>query len=223
LLVVESRGTKRSYRVVGVVHDFRTSIQRIPQPEAYLSSTQEPSRLKLVVRSALPPEAVAARVREVILSEDSQLPIAGVSTVSGLVWEGTAHTRFRAVLLTSFGAFAALLASSGILAVVMYTVARRTRELGIRVAIGAAPRQIVMLLVREMAPALVVGVAAGLLAIYNLSYLLQQQGVLFGVNQFDPTVYSVVALALCVLALLAVWLPARRTGHVAPMVALRSE
>lgn len=222
-LVVESRGTKRSYRVVGVVHDFRTSIQRIPQPEAYLSSTQELSRLKLVVRSTLPPDAVAARVREVILSEDSQLPIAGVSTVSGLVWEGTAHTRFHAVLLTSFGAFAALLASSGILAVVMYTVARRTRELGIRVAIGAAPRQIVMLLVRGMAPALVVGLAAGLLAIYNLSYLLQRQGVLFEVNQSDPTVYSVVAVVLCVLALLAAWLPARRAGRIEPVVALRAE
>jgi putative ABC transport system permease protein len=222
-LIVESRGTKRSYRVIGVARDFRTTIQRVPQPEVYLPSTQELSRLKLVVRSTLPPEAVAARVREVILSEDPQLPIAGISTVNGLVWEGTAHTRFHAVLLTSFGAFAALLASSGILAVVMYTVARRTREIGIRVAIGAAPRQVVMLLMREMTPALLVGLATGLLAIYNLAYLLQRQGVLFEVSQSDPTLYWTVTVALSGLALFAVWLPAHRAGRVEPMVALRSE
>jgi len=222
-LSVESRGTKRSYRVVGVADDFRASIRREPQPEVYLASTQEASRLKLVVRSKLPPATVAARIREVILAEDPEVPIAGISTVNGLVWEGTAYTRFQAALLTIFGVFAAVLASSGILAVVMYIVARRTREIGIRIAIGAAPRQIVMLLVREMTPSVVAGLAAGLLAIYNLSYLLQRQGVLFQVNQFDPGLYSAVTLALSALALVAVWLPTRRAARVAPMVALRAE
>ena len=173
------------YTVVGVVRDFRASIRRDPQPEVYLASTQIASRLKLVVRSTLPPDTVAARIREAIVSEDPEIPLAGISTVNGLVWEGTAYTRFHAALLTAFGVFAALLASSGILAVVMYTVARRTREMGIRIAIGAAPRQISMLLVREM-PAVAGGLSAGLLAIYNLSRLLQRQGVLFGVSQFDP-------------------------------------
>ena len=188
-LSVESLGTKRSYRVVGVVRDFKASIQRDPQPEVYLASTQVASRLKLVVRSTLPPDIVAARIREVILAEDPEIPLAGISTVNGLVWGGTAYTRFHAALLTVFGVFAALLASSGILAVVMYTVARRTREIGIRIAVGAAPRQIAALLVREMTPALAAGLAAGLLAIYNLSHLLQRQGVLFGVSRSDPALY----------------------------------
>ena len=175
------------------------------------------------MRSTLPPDIVAARIREVILSEDPEIPLAGISTVNGLVWGGTAYTRFHAALLTVFGVFAALLASSGILAVVMYTVARRTREIGIRIAIGAAPRQIAMLLVREMTPALAAGLAAGLLAIYNLSHLLQRQGVLFGVSQSDPALYSTVTIALSVLALVAVWLPARRAGRVEPIVALRTD
>ena len=102
-------------------------------------------------------------------------------------------------------------------------MARRTREIGIRIAIGAAPRQIAMLLVRETTPALAAGLAAGLFAIYNLSHLLQRQGVLFGVSQVDPALYATVTVALSVLALTAVWLPARRAGRVEPMVALRSE
>ena len=130
-LSVESRGTKRSYRVVGVADDFRASIRREPQPEVYLASTQEASRLKLVVRSKLPPATVTARIREVILAEEFRKCQSPDLTVNGLVWEGTVYTRFQAALLTIFGVFAALLASSGILAVVMYIVARRTREIGI--------------------------------------------------------------------------------------------
>jgi putative ABC transport system permease protein len=222
-ILVESRGAKRFYLVVGVARDFRPSIRRAPQPEAYLASTQEVSRLKFVVRSKLPADTVAARVRGLILSEDPEAPIAGISTVSGLIWDGTAYTRFHAALVTIFGVFAALLASSGILAVVMYTVARRTREIGVRIAIGATPHQVVMLLVREMTPPLVFGLAGGLLAIYNLAYLLQRQGVLFEVGQFAPGLYAAVTVVLAVLALLAAWLPARHAGRVEPMVALRSE
>ena len=85
-----------------------------------------------------------------ILSEDPELPITAITTASSLVWDGAAYVRFQALLLSAFGVFAALLASSGILAVVMYTVARRTREIGMRIAIGASPHQVVSLFVREM-------------------------------------------------------------------------
>lgn len=161
--------------------------------------------------------------RRSILSEDPETAIGGVSTAIGLIWNGTAYTRFHAVLVTTFGVFAALLACSGILAVVMYTVAGRTREIGVRIAIGAAPRQVVMLLVREMTFPTVAGLAAGLLAIYNLAYLLQRQGVLFEVRQFDPGLYAAVTVSLLALALVAAWLPARRASRVDPMVALRAE
>jgi putative ABC transport system permease protein len=223
LLTIDSRGTKRSYQVVGVARDFRPSVRRQPQPEVYLSSTQDVSRLKVVVRSTLSPATVAARIRDVVASEDPEIPLSGISTAGGLLWESNSYTRFHAALLTIFGVFAALLATSGILAVVMYTVARRTREIGVRIAIGATPRQVVMLLVRETTRPLVVGVAAGLLAIYNLASLLQRQGVLFEVRPFDPGLYASVTVGLSVVAIVAAWLPARRAGRIDPMVALRSE
>jgi putative ABC transport system permease protein len=222
-LLIESRGRKRTYGVVGVARDFRASLRRVPQPEAYLAAAQEPSRLKVVVRSALPPDVVAARIRAVVSSEDPDVPITAVSTVTGLVRSGAAYTRFHAVLLAAFGVVGALLASMGILAVVASTVAYRTREIGVRIAIGATPHHVVTLMAREMTVPVVGGLAAGLLGIYNLASLLQQRGVLFEVNQFEPGLYTVVTLALSVLAIAAAWLPARRAARVQPMVALRSE
>jgi putative ABC transport system permease protein len=209
--------------VAGVARDFRASLRRVPQPEAYLAAAQEPSRLKVVVRSALPPDVVAARIRAVVSSEDPDVPITAVSTVTGLVRSGAAYTRFHAVLLAAFGVVGALLASTGILAVVAYTVAHRTREIGVRIAVGATPHHVVTLLVREMTVPVVGGLAAGLLGVYNLSWLLQRRGVLFEVNPFEPGLYTVVTLALSVLAIAAAWLPARRAARVQPMVALRSE
>jgi predicted permease len=223
LLTIDSLGTKRTYQVVGIARDFRPSARRDPQPEVYLSSTQNVTRLKVVVRSTLSPATVAARIRGVIASEDPEIPLSGISTAGGLLWESNSYARFHAALLTVFGVFAALLATSGILAVVMYAVARRTREIGVRIAIGATPRQVVMLFVRETIRPLVGGLLAGLLLIHNLATLLQRQGVLFEVRPFDPGLYGLVTVALSVVALVAAWLPARRAGRVDPMVALRSE
>jgi putative ABC transport system permease protein len=222
-LIIESRGRKRSCQVIGVTRDFRPSIRRIPQPEVYVAAAQEAAPLKLVVRSELPPDVVAARIRGAILSEDPEVPIAGIVTARGLVWDGAAYVRFHASLLTAFGMFGVLLASSGILAVVMYTVSRRTREIGMRVAIGASPEQVVRLFVREMMLPLLGGLAAGLFGVYGIATLLQQQGVLFEVRRFEPGLYASVTLGLFLLALVAAWVPARRAAVIEPMVALRSE
>ena len=105
----------------------------------------------------------------------------------------------------------------------MYTVAHRTREIGVRIAIGATPHDVVALLIREVTPPLVGGLAAGLLGVYNLTLLLHRQGVLFEVDRFEPGLYALVTLALSVLATAAAWLPARRAARVQPMVALRYE
>ena len=188
-----------------------------------MAAAQEPGPSKLVVRSELPPDVVAARIRGAILSEDPEVPITGITTANSLVWDGAAYVRFHASLLTAFGVFAALLASSGILAVVMYTVARRTREIGMRIAIGASPQQVVRLFVWETTLPLLCGLAAGLFGVYSMTTLLQQQGVLFEVRRFEPGLYAGVTLALFLLGLVAAWIPARRAALIEPMLALRSE
>jgi ABC-type antimicrobial peptide transport system permease subunit len=157
----------------------------------------------------------------VLHAEDPEAPMTALTTVSQLISTGNAYTRFHAALITVFGIFAALLASSGILGVVAYAVARRRREIGIRIAIGAAPRQAVTLVVREMTLPIVLGLGGGLILVYNLAFLLQRQGVLFEVQQFDPGVYGAVTLALASLVLVAAWLPARSAARIDPRAALR--
>ncbi len=222
-LIVESRGSNWRSRVVGVTRDFRPSIQRIPQPEVYMAAAQAAGPLKLVVRSELPSDVVATRIREAILSENPEVPISAITTANNLVWDGAAHVRFHASLLTAFGVFGAVLAVSGILSAVMYTVARRRREIGMRIAIGATPQQVVRLFIRETMPPLLCGLAAGLFGVYGMTILLKQQAVLFEVGRFEPGVYAAVTLALFVLALVAAWIPACRATRIDPMVALRSE
>ena len=94
-LIIDSRGRKRSSNVVGVVRDFRSSMRRVPQPEVYLPAAQESAALKLIVRSELPPDAVAAQVRAAIVSEDPDVPIAGISTANSFLWDGAADVDSR--------------------------------------------------------------------------------------------------------------------------------
>ena len=122
-----------------------------------------------------------------------------------------------------FGLFAALLAAAGILAAVSYAVSRRTHEIGVRIALGAAPRGIIMLVMRDVAPAIAVGLAAGFVAIYNLSSLLTREGLLFEVREHDVPTYAAAAAMVIVIAGVAAWVPARRAAQVDPIVALRTE
>jgi predicted permease len=223
-LIVDSRGRKRTSRIVGVVGDFRQGPRRAPQPEVYLAAAQEPVRLmKVIVRSHLPYHVVAARVRAAVFSEDPTIPVSEMSTAVGLVQDGAAYTRFHAILLTVFGVFGVLLACSGILAVVMYAVSDRTREIGVRIAIGAAPRQVVSLLVRELTWPLVGGVVAGLFTVTQLGAVLQKQNVLFAVDPLDARIYLAVVIGLSILSIMAAWLPARRAALIEPTVALRAD
>jgi predicted permease len=222
-LIVESRGRRRPTQVVGVTRDFRPTLRRMPQPEVYVAAAQESGPLKVVVRSELPPDIVAAQIRGATLAEDPNVPITGIVTTQSLVRAGAEYVRFQALLLTAFAVFAGFLAASGILAVVMYRAARRTREIGIRIALGASPNQVVGLFVREVTLPLVCGLAGGLFGGYGMTAVLQRQEVLFEVRRFEPALYAGVALTLLVVALVATWFPARRAALMKPVMALRSE
>jgi len=221
---VDSGGPKQSYFVVGVVRDLRGSLIRPPQPEVYVSSGQVDSRdLTIVVRSRLATAAVITAIRAAVQTEDPDLPVAGTTTVSGLAGQATAYRRFNTVLLMLFGISAATLVAAGILAVVSYSVARRTRELGVRVALGADPGRVVRLVMREMSWPTAVGIGAGLIVITNLAHLLTRQGLLFDIGERHVPTYGAAIAVVVGIVIVAAWIPARRAARIDPVVALRTE
>jgi putative ABC transport system permease protein len=164
---------------------------------------------------------VAAAVRDEIHAIDKNLPVTDVETLPEAVHASVAEPRFRTLLLGLFGGMALVLAAIGIYGVVSFSVARRTREIGTRMALGATPGSIWRLVIGESAKlvllGLVVGIPAALLLMRSLGALL------FGVRPSDPLTFVAVASLLTLVALVAAYLPARAAMRVDPMVALRCE
>ncbi len=209
--------------VVGVVADVRQEeLAAKPYPQLYAVAAQQPARaMYLAVRTAGDPGALAGPVRRLVAALDPQLPVYGVSTMDERVGRSVARPRVTASLVVLFGALALALAAFGIYGVVALAVAQRTRELGVRLAIGARPGDVVRLVVRqEMRPALG-GVALGLVAAAAASRLLA--GLLYGVGAADPATFAAVAVFLAGVAAAATWMPARRATRVSPLDALRGD
>jgi ABC-type antimicrobial peptide transport system permease subunit len=138
-----------------------------------------------------------------------------------LVARATVYYRFQTTLLTLFGVFALMLAATGILAVVTYAVARRTREMGIRIAVGARPTDVILLLLRDLTPSVCGGVGVGVVAAYCLSTVLKR--IVFGIRSVDGATALLAAGAIVILTVCAAWIPARRATRIDPVAALRSE
>ena len=176
---------------------------------------------EVVVRSNLSAAAVAAAVREEVHAIDRDLPVTDVETLPEAVHASVAEPRFRMLLLGLFGGIALLLAAIGIYGVVSFSVSRRTREIGTRMALGATPGSIWRLVIGESARLVLLGLAVGIPAALLLTRSLS--ALLFAVHPSDPLTFVVVASLLTVVALAAAYLPARRAMRVDPMVALRCE
>jgi len=188
----------------------------------YVPFAQEPWwAAYLVVRTAGDPSHLSGIVREAVHALDPGLPIESVQPMTEIVEESVAPPRFRAMLLSLFGAAALILAVVGIYGVLSYSVGRRTRELGIRVALGAERRDVLRLVIGEGLALTGLGLAAGVVGAAVLTRFLAS--LLFGVGRFDPTTYAGVALALVATGVLACWVPARRATRVDPVTALRAE
>ena len=216
------RGDPQTYRVVGVAANIRGSIYRPAMPEVYVNWAQRPTpRMNLVVRSELNPLAVEAAIRTAVRRVAPDAATTDVATIGQLTDQATQYYRFSSVLLMFFGLCSWLLDGTGIFAVVMHAVARRTRELGIRVAMGARFGQLAGLFLRDLAPAMVVGIGAGLLATYACTGLARR--LVVGIRQPDLSVSVLAATILCVIAALAAWWPLRRASQIDPVVALREE
>jgi putative ABC transport system permease protein len=183
--------------------------------------------MTLVARASCPtssrcnPAAVAPAVRDVIGSLDRAVPVTAVQTMDDVVSGANARPRFTLVLLATFAAVALVLAAVGIYGVISYAVSRRTHEIGVRMALGATPRNVVRLIIGQGMRVVMVGVVAGLIGASLVTRLMTN--VVYGVRVTDPLTYGAVALLLTVVALLASYIPARRATRIDPLTSMRSD
>jgi putative ABC transport system permease protein len=206
--------------VVGDVKDFPDS--PAAAPAFYLSMAQAPSRqFTLAVRTAAKPAGMIAAVRAEIHSLDRNVPLAEVKTLETVTARAVAGRRFTFWLVGCFAATALALAAIGIYGVVSYLVAQRTREIGVRMALGAQTRDVIRWTLKHGMRPTLVGVALGLASAFALTRLMSS--LLFGVTATDQGTFAVSAFLLTIVAWLSCWLPARRAAKVDPMVALRYE
>ena len=210
-------------QIVGIVADVRdASLGDEPKPMVYVPFLQAPfPGAIVVVNSPLSLSRVAAGIRRVVAGIDKNLPVNEIAAMPDIVDASLAQPRFRTFLLTLFGAMALVLATTGIFGVIAYSVARRTHEIGIRVALGATRGAILLLVTREIAILVSVGLLAGSAGALAASRLLNH--LLFGVSANDPVTLLAVAALLTAVAAAAAYLPARRASRIDPVIALRDE
>ena len=209
--------------VVGVVGDVKAEGLAAPSiPESYVPYTQLPfAPMSVVVRTDMAPGNIVPTLTREVQSLDDALPLLNIKTLDEYVSDSIVGTRFEALLLGTFGVLAFLLTAVGLYGVISYTVVQRTREMGIRIALGADRIAILGMVVRNGTLLACTGALIGLAAAFILTRLMA--GLLFGVGPTDPLTFLCVPVALIAVAVLASYVPARRAAKVDPMVALRYE
>ena len=209
--------------VVGIARDsVVNAIGEVPVPLVYLAVTQDyPPAATLQVQTTGKPEAVIAGVRAQIQSLEPNLAITNVQTIGQIIDQGLWAPEMGAALLTVFGGLAMVLAAVGVYGVLAYSVTQQTREIGIRMAMGAERRDVLGLVVGQGVKLTGAGLALGILVSFALTR--QLSSLLFGVSAYDPLTYAGVTVILVSVALLACYIPARRATRVDPLVALRYE
>jgi putative ABC transport system permease protein len=209
--------------IVGVVNDVhQQGLSTDPYPAVYVGwGTLPINDVAFLVRSRAETATIAASIRERVHAVDAQLPIYDLSTMESVVSESVSEPRFYMVLLAAFAGLALLLAALGIYGVISYSVSQRTRELGIRIALGATQDRVMRLVLGQGMLLTVGGVLAGLVGAYWLMHLLA--ALLYGVAATDAATFAGVAVILLGVASLASYLPARRAALVDPVIAMRAE
>jgi predicted permease len=209
--------------IVGLVGDVRQlGLAKDPPPLLFFPYEQFALPFTSVaVRSSLPPGTVASMMRAQLAAIDRDLPFGDIEPLTNAIVDNVDGPRFRAMLIGIFALLALVLASVGVFGLVSFTVAQRTREIGIRVALGAAPRQVLLPVLREGIVLALAGIAIGLAGAFLAARALS--AFLFGVGATDPVTFSGVALLMLIVASLASYIPSRRALKVDPVVALRAE
>jgi putative ABC transport system permease protein len=216
---------KPDITVVGIVREINQDHVKsvTPNPYVYLPYSQRDSLygMSFYVNTERDPLLLASSMQTVVRDADPNLPVYNLKTMDRVVEEDLFSARMVAVLSGAFAGLAALLAALGIYGVLAFLVVQRTREIGIRMAVGAESGDIRKLIVREVGSMLIAGVLVGLPLAYVLARL--SESLLFGVNANNPSIYAVGLVLIAVVAAVACYVPARRATRVDPLVALRHE
>ena len=207
--------------IVGVVGDVRNrELNTEPRPAFYVPQTQIPfSQMAMVVKTNNEPQSLISGVTKDVAGMDPDLPLFGVRTMEEYLSASVATPRFNTTLLSIFAAVALVLTVVGLYGVMSYSVAQRTNEIGIRIALGAQGRDVLMMIVKQGSKLILIGLAIGLLGAIAVTRLMES--LLFGVTAKDPLTFAAVAMLLAIVALLACYVPAWRATKVDPMEALR--
>ena len=224
LAAAKPEGSLREWQtVVGVVGRVKQdSLDSNPRIAFYVAHTQFPTRaLTVALRGRTDSAAMLSSTKHELRELDPDLPMYHVRTMEKQVNESLAQRRFSTLLLGIFAGIALALATIGIYGVMAYLVNQGTRELGIRIALGASQRNIVSLVVRQGMALAVSGVIIGLTGAFLLTRLIR--GLLFGVETTDPITFAGISLLLAMIALLASYIPAQRAARIDPLISLRSE
>jgi putative ABC transport system permease protein len=213
-------------QIVGIVGDMKQNLATDPAAEMYLPFRQGNAvlpvfGLSLVVRTTGDPRAAVPALRQVVHAIDANQPLVKIRTMEENVSASVSAPRFRTILLAIFALSALALSGVGLYGVIAYSVAERSQEIGIRMALGARPMIVLSMVLRDGMALVGIGLAVGVIAALALGRLVAS--LLYGVSASDATTYLIIAGALASVALVAIVIPARRATRVDPMQALRSE
>ncbi|MBI4550636.1 MAG: FtsX-like permease family protein, partial [Candidatus Latescibacteria bacterium] len=209
--------------IIGIVGSVRHEARgEEPRPEMFVPWSQFPDvTLNLAVRTQAEPASFATALRRAVTAIDANLPLFEVRTMEDRLFESVAQPRFRTALLGVFAALALAIAVVGLYAVMAFSVAQRTHELGIRVALGAERRDVIGLVLQQGVKLVGIGIVIGLAGAWALTRVLTT--LLYEVKPTDPLTFLAVPVLLMAVAILVCWLPARQAARVDPIVALRYE
>ena len=221
--VNQNQGDPKQYEIVGVVGDIHhNSLTRSATPELYLSHQQNSWPWgNFLVRTTNDPSALTRSFEDTIRSTDKTIPVTRVRPLTAAISDTISQPRFYALLFGLFGVTGLLLTVTGIYSVISYTVSHHTREIGIRMALGAQGRDVLKLIVGKGVLLTAIGIALGLLGAFGITRVMQ--ALLFGISATDWVTFTAVAMLLAVVGLIAAAIPARRATKVDPLVALRYE
>ncbi|HEY6382546.1 MAG TPA: FtsX-like permease family protein, partial [Pseudolabrys sp.] len=215
-------GRNPPVEIIGIVGDVKLdTMEKVGEPTVYWPHSELAlPGMTLVMRTSGDRMNVIAAARAAIYSLDPEQPIADLSTMESWLANSMGRARFITVLLAVFASVALMLASVGVYGVMAYAVAQRNQEIGIRMALGAQTKDVLMLVIREGMALALIGIAIGMLAAFVLTRWMET--LLFEVRPTDPLTYTIIAAVLALVTLISCWIPARRAAKVDPLIALRS-